>query len=79
MDRISTGGTLAAMPPRLGFFAVGFAAVRSVAFRAILAFDRVTLGFSIVLIVIVSEALGAVTLEPAAAFIDGIGLSGEAG
>lgn len=79
MDRISTGGTFNAMPPRLGFFAAGFAAVRPVAFRATLAFDRVTLGFSIVLIVIVSEALDAVTLEPAAGFIDGIGLSGEAG
>lgn len=79
MDRISTGGTFAARPPRLGFFAAGFATFGPVAFRALLAFDRVTLGFSIVLIGIVSETLGAMTLEPAAAFIDGMGLSGEAG
>lgn len=69
----------AAMPLRRGFFAAGFATVRPVALRALLAFDLVTLGFSIVLIVIVSETLGAVTLVPAVNFIEGIGLSGEAG
>ncbi len=66
------------MPSRLGFLAAGFAAVGPVTFRAILAFDRVTLGFSIVLLVIVSIALGTVTLAPEATFVDGIGFSGEA-
>ncbi len=66
------------MPSRLGFLAAGFAAVGPVALRTILAFDRVTLGFSIVLLVIVSKALGAVTLAPEATFVDGIGFSGEA-
>lgn len=67
-----------AMPSRLGFLAAGFAAVGPVALRATLAFDRVTLGFSIVLLVIVSKDLVAVTLAPEATFVDGIGFSGEA-
>ena len=67
------------MLPRRVFLAAGFAAVRRVALRVVLAFDRVALGFSTVLIVIVSEALGAVALTPAATFIDSVGLSGEAG
>lgn len=66
------------MPPRLGFLVAGFAAVGPVALRAIVAFDRVTLGFSMVLLVIVSKALGAVTLAPEATFVDGISFSGEA-
>ena len=65
------------MPSRLGFLAAGFAAVGPVALRTILAFDRVTLGFSIVLLVIASKALGAVALAPEATFVDGIGFSGE--
>lgn len=67
------------MPLRRGFFATGFATVRPVALLALLVFDRVTLDFSIVLIVIVSETLGIVALALAANFIDGRGLSGEAG
>lgn len=67
------------MPPRLSFLAAGFAAAGPVALRAILAFDRVTLGFSFVLLVMVSKTLGAVALGLEATFVDGIGFSGEAG
>lgn len=59
--------------------AAGFAAVGPVVLRAIFVFDRVALGFSIVLLVIVWEVLGAMTLTPEDTFVDGIGFSGEAG
>lgn len=72
-------GTFTAIPPRRGFLAAKFAVVEAVAFRGMLAFDRVTLGFSIVLLLVVSKALGAVTLAPGATFVGGIGLRGEAG
>ena len=68
-----------AMPPHRVLVAAGFAFVRPVVLRAVLAFDRVTMGFSILLMVIVSEALGVVALASGATFIDGIVLGGEVG